>query len=350
MSAASSQEVFSSPALRDFWYPVAPLRRLEQGPLAISLLGERIVIWIAAGGQPAALRDRCSHRHVALSLGQVKEGTLRCPYHGWSFAGDGRCVHRPQLPLAGIPSSCNVKGFACLARYGYAWVCLGEPRTEIPVFPEAEDPEFRRIDCFYEEWKTSALRVMENELDMAHFAFVHRGTFGDEAAPQPVGLTVIDRGPYEIGIHTQLHVVANQQQSTNTGMAVGSSKRTMDIVWYMPFTVRLAISYSSGLRHVIINSSVPIAHDRIKVVQFHFRNDREEDVPTERLLAMERLIVAEDQRVLEATDAFMALDPHAEAHMPTDKAGLLMRRKFKALLDGLPHPAAARTESLPEVI
>jgi phenylpropionate dioxygenase-like ring-hydroxylating dioxygenase large terminal subunit len=334
MNDVAHPDVLSSPALRDFWYPVAPLARLREGPLPITLLGERLVIWLAAEGQPAALHDRCSHRQVALSLGQVKEGTLRCPYHGWSFAGDGRCVHRPQLPTVGIPSSCHVKGFASKARYGYAWVCLGDPRTDIPAFPEAEDPSFRRIDCFYEEWKTSALRVMENELDMAHFAYVHRGTFGDESAPQPVDLTVMDRGPYEIGLHTRLQVVADRQQAQNTGMAQGTSSRTMDIVWYMPFTVRLAISYSSGLRHVIINSSVPLARDRIQVVQFHFRNDREEDVPTEQLLAMERRIVAEDRRVLEATEPVITLDPHAEAHMPTDKAGLLMRRKLKALVEG----------------
>lgn len=334
MSADPRPDLLASPVLRDFWYPVAPLRRLEQGPLSITLLGEPLVLWQAAPGQPAALRDRCSHRHVALSLGEVREGSLRCPYHGWAFAPDGRCVHRPQLPQARIPSTCNVGSFACQARYGHAWVCLGEPRTDIPEFPEATDPAFRRVDCFYEEWKTSALRVMENELDMSHFAFVHRGTFGDEAAPHPVELVVTDRGPHEIGIHTRLQVLANPQQAANTGMAAGTSSRTMDIVWYMPFTVRLAISYASGLRHVIINSSVPLARDRIQVVQFHFRSDREEDVPTAQLLVMERRIVAEDRRILEAVDPYVDLDPQEEAHMPTDRAGLLMRRKFRALLEG----------------
>jgi phenylpropionate dioxygenase-like ring-hydroxylating dioxygenase large terminal subunit len=338
--------VFDSPALRDFWYPVAPLHRLAYGPVHITLLGVPLVIWLARPEQPAALLDRCSHRHVALSLGQVRDGTLRCPYHGWAFAADGRCVHRPQLPLAAIPSSCHVQGFACRVRYGHAWVCLGEPRTDIPFIPESEDPAFRRIDCFYEEWWTSALRVMENELDMSHFAFVHRGTFGDESAPQPVEMEVTDRGPYEIGLHTRLQVIADAQQARNTQMAAGTSSRTMDITWFMPFTVRLLIRYTSGLRHVIVNSSVPVAPDRIQVVQFHFRSDREEDVPTAQLLAMERRIVAEDQRILEATDPYMSLDPASEAHMPTDRVGLLMRRKMRALVEGrtpyAPHAAQAQ--------
>lgn len=348
MSSLARTDTLASPALRDFWYPVAPLQKLERGPLHISLLGEPLVLWLTAAGQPAALRDRCSHRQVALSLGQVQGDTLRCPYHGWAFAVDGRCVHRPQLPQASVPSACHVQAFACKERYGHAWVCLGQPRTDIPEFPESADPGFRRIDCFYEEWKTSALRVMENELDMAHFAFVHRSTFGDESAPQPVELAVTDRGPYELGVHTRLQVVTDALQSANTGTAAGTSSRTMDIIWYMPFTVRLEIGYASGLRHVIINSPIPVAHDRIQVVQFHFRNDREQDVPTDQLLAMERRILAEDRNILEATDPFVDLNPSAEAHMPTDRAGLLMRRKLKALLEGtLPGSAPTQAARLP---
>ena len=194
-------------------FQLAPLHRLEKGPLHITLLGERLVIWLAEPGRPAAIEDRCSHRHVALSLGQVRDGTLRCPYHGWAFAADGKCVHRPQLPLASIPTSCHVRGFTCQARYGYAWVCLGSPRKDIPFFPEGEDPAYRRIDCFYEEWKTSALRVMENELDMAHFPFVHRTTFGDESAPQPVELVVSDAGLYEVSVHARLQVIAEELQA-----------------------------------------------------------------------------------------------------------------------------------------
>ncbi len=340
------QDVFADAALRDFWYPVAPLHRLEQGPVPMSLLGESLVIWLAAPGQPAAIRNRCSHRHVALSLGQVRDGTLRCPYHGWAFATDGRCVHRPQIPTAKIPPSCHIPGFACQARYGYAWVCLGEPRSDIPFFPEADDPGFRRIDCFYEEWKTSALRVMENELDMAHFPFVHSTTFGDEHAPQPVELVVTDRGPYQIGVHARLQVVADALQAQNTGMAAGTSSRTMDIVWHMPFTIQITIRYTSGLRHTIINSSVPIARDRIQVVQFHFRNDGEGDVPTEQLLQMERRIVAEDRRILEAIDPYLDLYDSPEPHLLTDRAGLLMRRKLRALLDGqIPRDTSQRLET-----
>ena len=108
----------------------------------------------------------------------------------------------------------------------------------------------------------------------------------------------------------------------------------MDIVWHMPFTLRLSIRYTSGLHHVIINNSVPIAPDRILVVQFHFRNDREEDVPTEQLLAMERRIVAEDRLVLEATDPDVDIYESREAHMPTDRAGLLMRKKLRQLVSG----------------
>ena len=44
--------------LRRFWYAVMPMARLDQGPQPFRLLGEDIVLWKAADGTPAAVRDR----------------------------------------------------------------------------------------------------------------------------------------------------------------------------------------------------------------------------------------------------------------------------------------------------
>ena len=56
---------------------------------------------------------------------------------------------------------------------------------DIPDLPEDRDPAFRRIHQFDDFWSCSALRMMENSFDNAHFAFVHKNTFGDIAQPKP---------------------------------------------------------------------------------------------------------------------------------------------------------------------
>ncbi|WP_263975626.1 Rieske 2Fe-2S domain-containing protein [Leptolyngbya sp. 7M] len=60
-----------------------PLTHLADGtPQSFELLGQRIVLWLDTNGNPAAVADRCCHRSARLSLGQVVNGCIRCPYHG----------------------------------------------------------------------------------------------------------------------------------------------------------------------------------------------------------------------------------------------------------------------------
>ena len=49
------------------------------------------------GRAARANSDLCVHRGTALSLGWVSGNELVCPYHGWRYRTDGRCVAIPQL-------------------------------------------------------------------------------------------------------------------------------------------------------------------------------------------------------------------------------------------------------------
>ena len=95
--------------LRKFWYAVMPISMLEEGPKPFTLLGENIVVWLKAPGQPAALRDRCCHRTAKLSKGFVDNGNLVCGYHGWTFDCGGRCVRVPQNPDGVAPNGAMVQ-------------------------------------------------------------------------------------------------------------------------------------------------------------------------------------------------------------------------------------------------
>jgi nitrite reductase/ring-hydroxylating ferredoxin subunit len=62
-------------------------------------------------GSVAALYDRCPHRGVPLSQGQVLSHNIECPYHGFQFNRTGRCVHIPtqeHIPQAVCTRGCPV--------------------------------------------------------------------------------------------------------------------------------------------------------------------------------------------------------------------------------------------------
>jgi hypothetical protein len=69
-------------------------------------------------------------------------------------------------------------------------------------------------------------------------------------------------------------------------------------------------------------------------VQILFRNDREEDCSTQELIAWDAAIIAEDREILESTDpdAIVDVSRKLEMHMPSDRPGMLMRKRLLALL------------------
>ncbi|BAZ23710.1 iron-sulfur cluster-binding protein, Rieske family [Kalymmatonema gypsitolerans NIES-4073] len=320
------------PVLKRFWYPVIPIEHLASGPQAFELLGEKIVLWLTADGQPAAVADRCCHRTAQLSKGQVIQGNIRCPYHGWSFNASGNCMQVPQLEQGKpIPSNYKVPSYHCAKRYGYAWVSLDDPLAQIPEIPEASDPQFRYIQQFYERWECSGLRLMENEFDNAHFSFVHQGTFGNIQQPEPAEVDLMEL-EYSIHMKTAYSVINPSLQQKNLKINQSTTLRTNELIWFVPFSRMLYIRYPNGLVHGIFTAATPINDSASQIVQFCFRNDTEADTPASDVIAFDRAVTLEDKAVLETTDYDIPLVLSKEQHMSSDKPGLMMRYKLAALL------------------
>jgi nitrite reductase/ring-hydroxylating ferredoxin subunit len=80
------------------WIAVAAAADLGTRPKALVVDDVALVVLrLRPDGPPVAYADRCSHRMVPLSAGTVEDGVLRCAYHGWEFAADGRCAALPSL-------------------------------------------------------------------------------------------------------------------------------------------------------------------------------------------------------------------------------------------------------------
>ncbi|MEM9154178.1 MAG: aromatic ring-hydroxylating dioxygenase subunit alpha [Cyanobacteria bacterium P01_F01_bin.33] len=324
--------VTQQPVFRRFWYPVIPMNLLQEAPQPFTLLGQPIVLWRTDTGMPAAVRDRCCHRSAQLSLGCINDGRICCPYHGWQFDETGACVRVPQLKEgSAIPSGYKVEAYRCREQYGYAWVCLEEPIADIPHIAETTTAGYRTIHEFYEPWRCAGLRVMENELDLAHPTFVHTSTFGSEDHPVPDSLKVEDT---DWGIHVRgkLGVVNPELQQKNLKMDDNQTFRTLEMDWFVPFTIKLKIMYPNGLEHVIVNTMTPIDDGSSQMVQFCIRNDTEAQTPSREIVAFDRQVTLEDKRILESTDDDVPLMMRAEEHMFSDKPGIMVRRKILALL------------------
>jgi len=332
--------VTQQPALRRFWYPVMPIDQLVmQQPQSFRLLGQKIAIWLDVEGQPAAVSDHCCHRSAQLSKGTVIDGCLRCPYHGWSFDQTGACVAVPQLSdQSRIPPSYRVQAYQCVDRYGYIWVCLDEnPLAPMPQIREADDPALRLIPEFYETWRCSGLRLMENSFDNAHFSFVHAASFGDQAQPTPASIE-LQTSEFGFQMKSEVPVVNPPAQQQNLQIAEAVTVRHVEATWYLPFCRTLKITYPNGLMHLIFTAATPIDDRTSQIIQFCIRNDTEVDAKAADIIAFDRQVTQEDQTVLESTDFNTPIDITAEQHMSSDQPGIIMRRKLAAVFNQFGEP------------
>jgi phenylpropionate dioxygenase-like ring-hydroxylating dioxygenase large terminal subunit len=332
--------------LRRFWYATVPLSSLADGPKPFRLMGEDIVLFLDKDARPAALRDRCVHRTARLSHGWCVEGELVCGYHGWTYGSDGHVTRIPQLDGQAATPRHAVSSYHCAARYGYAWVALDDPILPLFEIPEDGAAGYRRIFQFYETWNTAPLRFMENSFDNAHFSFVHRSTFGITAQPVPTSYTIEETDDGFLASST-VEILNPPTAYRVTGVTVPTTTREMRNHWYLPFCRRMDMTYPSGIRHIIINCATPIDDGRIQLVQLLYRNDTERDCSTEELIAWDSKIIAEDRGILESTDPDASIDVsrRVEGHMPSDRPGIIMRRRLFELLNEYGEGEITATES-----
>jgi phenylpropionate dioxygenase-like ring-hydroxylating dioxygenase large terminal subunit len=166
--------------LPDHWFIACMSRELRRGVLPRTILGTPMALFRDAQGKPAALLDRCPHRNVPLSLGEVvSDGTLQCAYHGWRFGGDGACRFIPSSTGEPAAKARRAPSFPTIEQDGYVWVYAtpGEmPETRPHRFEFAEAPGYTTVRQVVASSATM-YSTLENALDVPHTAFLHRGLF-----------------------------------------------------------------------------------------------------------------------------------------------------------------------------
>ena len=327
--------VTQEPMLRRFWYCVLPMSALADRPVGMRLLGEPIAIWKDQTGAPRAVKDRCLHRSAQLSIGKVENGNIVCPYHGWAFDGRGACVKVPQH-VPEKPTPFGVPGYRCTERYNHVWVALEEPIDDIPEIPEFGAPGYRQVIEFCDEWACAPLRIMENAFDNAHFAFVHQGSFGD-SDPVPPDFTLEDTAD---GFIMRTEVPVRNPEDMRGALRIDTDRtvRRTQNRFFAPFFRAGKITYPNGLENILCTAATPMGEGKTRFIQWVVRNDTEDDVSSEKVIAFDKRVSAEDREVLETTDHNVPLDASEgrELHMVCDRPGMLMRKKVRAILRGSP--------------
>ncbi|MEJ6721226.1 Rieske 2Fe-2S domain-containing protein [Ilumatobacter sp.] len=320
-------------ALRTAWYPVARVSDIADGPFAVRLLAQDLVVWRSADGALVVAPDRCPHREAPLSIGTVTDGELACAYHGWTFGSLGTCVAIPSSgPNAAIPRTAHLPCMHAREQYGLVWVCPGEPAMDIPRVVQDSDPAFRRLNTDVETWATSTPRLVDNFMDFSHFPWVHTGTFG--GGQDPI-VPKLDIGPLDDDFFGYAYEV--DASNPDEAVAVSGSDddvvhRSMSTGFALPFVVRSTIRYDDGLEHILLLCSTPVDDLNSLFTFVVWRNDDHSTDPEE-ILKFDRAIGAEDRAMLERVPGTLPLQRTGLVNVQSDKPSVEWRRQFAAILD-----------------
>jgi phenylpropionate dioxygenase-like ring-hydroxylating dioxygenase large terminal subunit len=322
-------------ALWRCWHPVARSEEVLDLPFRVLLLGEPWVLF-RSNDVVRAFEDRCPHRFTPLSIGSCEQDGLRCAYHGWRFDAEGRCVEIPALgEEVLIPARAQLRSPGGLCeRHGMVFLAPGEPITPLGEIPEAGDPSFSVGHLPTLRARASAGLLADNFLDLAHFPFVHRGTFGaEEAAQVPDYEVARDGWSYSVGYQ---HSFANREDpGVASGLRPLVQTRRLTYRLTAPFHLVLRIDFiDAGGTNLIGFFIQPETEDSCRLFTTLWRDDLDGDAQRmAEAVAFEVAILREDLVVQESfDDLVLPLDLTAELHTRADRTTVELRRVLRDLV------------------
>jgi phenylpropionate dioxygenase-like ring-hydroxylating dioxygenase large terminal subunit len=169
---------------------------------------------------------------------------------------------------------------------------------------------------------------MEGFLDVAHFAFVHKKSFGDPnntlvppymPSDTPKGFEVEYRssvGNYPIGAHDR-------------GRDGFEWLRHFRV--HLPFTATLVVHFPDDGRLVIMNAASPVSAKVTRLFAPIARNF-DKDLPVQQVYDFNRMIFEEDKAIVESQQPeWLPLDPLAEVHIMADRSSIAYRRALRKM-------------------
>jgi phenylpropionate dioxygenase-like ring-hydroxylating dioxygenase large terminal subunit len=334
------------------WHPVASLQALGLGthssspvaPVAVKLLDQELVLWQDSTGAVHAFADQCPHRGARLSLGRVVNDRLECGYHGWQFDAQARCRLLPATPDLTPAASLKACAYETLLAYDLVWVRMkpatlpsatGEarqpnPSLTLPKFAAEAEERLRKTSCGPYWVDTSAPRIVENFLDMAHFGYVHEHWLGDR--------THTVQAPYSVQ-DTETGLLATQCFAWQPKSSVHATGGSM-----VEYTYEVVSPYCAVLTKVPEPTQVAIADFKESIALFVCPVEPERSLvwfrlamndftsPDQAVRTFQETIFSQDKPVLESQrPKRLPLDPKAEMHSAADKASVSYRRYLKRL-------------------
>jgi 3-ketosteroid 9alpha-monooxygenase subunit A len=176
----SSDPRYYTPPIPNGWFQIAYDDEVKPGDVVpLKYFGRDLVLFRTEGGELTVLDAFCPHLGAHLGYGGcVKGESIQCPFHAWRFGADGKCVEVPyaqrQPRKADIPRwHVSVHGGLVMIWYHAEGK---DPEWTLPEVPEYGHEEWTEYIKRRWQIRTRNQEMAENQVDSAHFHYVHGAT------------------------------------------------------------------------------------------------------------------------------------------------------------------------------
>ena len=168
---------------RRYWLVVGTGKELKDIPQAVKVLGEELVLFRDESGKLGLLGLYCPHRGTSLEYGDIEDGGLRCPYHGWLFNVGGQCMEMPAEPKdSQFPRKVKHLSYPVKELGGLIFAYLGRDQAGPPPLPKykalADSAGQRSLEAT-RVYDYNWFNFIENGADPVHFSILHRADPND---------------------------------------------------------------------------------------------------------------------------------------------------------------------------
>lgn len=182
------------------WYALARSTEVGSEPLRVDALGRSFVVFRGESGQPHVLDSTCPHQGADLSLGRVRGECIECPFHRWTFDGDGQVTHIPYNDS--LKKTLRTRAWHVDESYGFVSVYSADADAERHSLPR-----FDAIDAGELVWRGDydagmvrmhIVEFAENSVDFQHFAPLHGEMFVPWTGIRVPGVEVRHEASWEL--------------------------------------------------------------------------------------------------------------------------------------------------------
>jgi phenylpropionate dioxygenase-like ring-hydroxylating dioxygenase large terminal subunit len=287
------------------WYVIGTPDTLSNQPNKITIWDKNYVVW-KNNDKYNALDDVCSHKSASLSLGEIIDNNVMCPYHGYQFNNNGTLV---KVPGINFTNSCihNIQKYDIIEKNG--WVYLNiynndkDFEENIFVEEEADNNTFSAVHLNM-DYDCCSRILSENSLDIMHIAFVH--TFGNKENPRPYyedPPKIID---YE-NFHVKTSYLYKSGSKSVAKKIFQADDLTIENEFILPHTTIARVKFGN-LVSTVITFALPISKNKTKLFVKTYRNFWNTNIITKYLgdkinYDMMYKTMMEDKAVVESIDS-----------------------------------------------